>query len=69
MMTPKVKLEAKADHKGVIDIPDVMREAWFCYRHNWTPAQYRAAPAYIIKQMEFIEHLEQLAERAAERGK
>ena len=68
MMSFRTNLEAVADSKAKVTIPSEMMEAYFITQFGWGAGfSYRTAPHYIIEQIQFIWHLQDIANKAAER--
>ena len=63
-----MNLETVASHKARVKIPPELEEAYLMQRLGWTYAQLRTTPHYLIEQIQFIWHLENIAEEAANRG-
>lgn len=68
MRSFKTNLEAKADHNAQLNIPPELMEAYMMQRLGWTAPKLRATPYRLIEQIQFIWHLENIAEKAANRG-
>lgn len=70
MMSFKKTLEWKAKSKGELSIPPALSEAYFLSRlGQFTWHEYRTTPHYLIEQIEFIWHLQNLADKKANSGK
>ena len=67
MATFKIDLEATADHKQSVKIPEELMEAYIMQRLGWSYQTLRATPSYLIEQITFIWHLQEIAEKSANR--
>lgn len=69
MTTFRANLEAKASHKAQVAIPPELMDAYIMQRTGWTFEQLRTTPHYLIEQIEFIWHLENVAKESGANSK
>lgn len=65
MTKPKVDLEAYAQNKKAVKIPDVLMDVYIMHEMKWTIQELRTQPQHVIERLQLLWHLQNIADEAA----